>query len=143
MQKAYKILLFICATLAVSKADAQEFFTGTEYGIGIGGSEYFGDLNENYGFHYVRPAFGGFIRYQLNPFIAVRGVVNFTHVGYDDKYSNNPFNQARNLNFQSDIAELAAQAEFNFFRFLTGEAGSRFTPYLTGGVGVFYYDPPG
>lgn len=141
MQKAYKILIFISSLLAISPAHSQEFFTGTEYGISAGGSQYFGDLNENYGLNYIRPAVGAFIRYQLNPFIAIKGVVNFTHIGYDDKFSSNPFNQERNLNFQSDIAELGAQAEFNFFRFSTGEAGSRFTPYLTGGIGIFYYDP--
>jgi len=141
MRIAYIISIFILVLPGFSPVSAQEFFTGTEYGIAAGGSEYFGDLNQNYGFHYVRPCGGGFIRYQLNPFISVKGVMNYAHVGYDDAYSSNPFNKLRNLNFQSDVIELAAQAEFNFFRFETGELGSRFTPYLTGGIGTFYYNP--
>jgi hypothetical protein len=141
MHKAYKILIYILPILAFSGVKAQEFYTGTEYGISAGGSEYFGDLNENYGLHYVRPCGGGFIRYQLNPFISVKGVFNVAHIGYDDKYNTDAYDKLRNLNFQSNIVEFAAQAEFNFFRFSTGEEGSRFTPYLTGGIGVFYYDP--
>jgi hypothetical protein len=32
-------------------------------------------------------------------------------------------------------------AEFNFFWFATGDPKHRFTPYLTGGFGTFYYEP--
>ena len=37
--------------------------------------------------------------------------------------------------------EFVAQAEFNFFAFITGVRGHRITPYLTGGVGAFFYSP--
>jgi len=136
-------LLVIISILACcsSLSYGQTFYTGTEYGIAIGGSQYFGDLNDNYGFKYVRPAFGAFARYHLNPFISVRFSANYTKVGYDDRFSNNTFNRARNLSFRSDIVEGAIQTEFNFFRFATGELNSRWTPYLTGGVGFFYYNP--
>ena len=122
-------------------AKAQSFFLGEEYGFAIGGSQYFGDLNDNYGFKYVRPTGGFFARIHLNPYMAVRFTANYAKVGYDDKYSTNPYNKQRNLNFRSDIGELSFQTEFNFFRFTTGELKSRFTPYLTGGIGVFYYNP--
>jgi hypothetical protein len=36
---------------------------------------------------------------------------------------------------------LALQGDFNFFRFMPGEPGYNFTPYVTFGVGVFNYDP--
>ncbi|MBA3828829.1 MAG: hypothetical protein H0X33_07820 [Taibaiella sp.] len=133
------ILILILATAFSAKA--QLFYTGTEYGISLGGSQYFGDLNDNYGFKFVRPAGGVFIRYHITPYISLKGTVNYTRIGYDDKLSSDPFAQRRNLNFQSDIVEGIAQAEFNFFRFATGEGGSRFTPYLTGGIGVSYYNP--
>lgn len=127
--------------LSVLRTEAQNYFSGTEYGVSAGASQYFGDLNDEYGFRFVRPALGAFMRVHLNPYISVKGLVNYTHVGYSDKYSSNVYNQKRNLSFQSDIFEAAVQAEFNFFRFTTGEVGNRWTPYLTGGIGVFYYDP--
>ena len=131
----------IICTLLTFNTQAQEFFTGTEYGILMGGSQYFGDLNTNYGFKTIHPALGLFVRYQINPYISVKWVGNYTHVGYSDALSSDPYEHLRNLSFESDIAEVAMQAEFNFFRFATGEDKSRFTPYLTGGVGLFYYNP--
>jgi Domain of unknown function (DUF6089) len=137
-----KIALVLLTMLGLSgQAGAQTFYNTTEYGIMLGGSQYFGDINDQQGFKFVRPAGGFFIRKLVNPFIAVKGLVVYTRVGYNDKLSSNVFNKTRNLNFQSDILELSAQMEFNFFRFFTGELNSRFTPYLTGGVGAFYYNP--
>lgn len=127
--------------LFFAKAEAQNYYSGSEYGVSFGASQYFGDLNDEYGFRFIRPALGGFVRYHLNPYISLKGGLNYTHVGYYDKYSSNVYNQKRNLSFQSDIFEAVLQAEFNFFRFTTGEVGNRWTPYLTGGIGAFYYDP--
>ncbi|MBS1776056.1 MAG: outer membrane beta-barrel protein [Bacteroidetes bacterium] len=136
-----KIVCLFALAMCSQKAFSQNYFGGSEYGISIGGSQYFGDLNDNYGFRFIRPALGGFARLHLNPYIALKGGINYTRVGYDDKYSSNVYNQKRNLNFQSDVFEAVVQAEFNFFRFTTGEVGNRWTPYLTGGIGAFYYNP--
>ncbi|RYD55111.1 MAG: hypothetical protein EOP56_17225 [Sphingobacteriales bacterium] len=139
MRKLSFIILLL--TTLVLRAGAQTFYTSTEYGFSAGASQYFGDINDNYGFKFVRPAGGLFVRKLINPFIAIRGSVAYTHVGYADKYSSNYFNKTRNLSFESDIIEVVAQSEFNFFRFSTGELNSRFTPYLTAGIGAFYYNP--
>jgi len=120
---------------------AQSYLTKVEMGISLGGSQYFGDLNENYGFHTISPAAGLFARKHMNPYISLKIVANVTHVGYDDKYNTDAYEMERNLNFQSIIIEGALQAEFNFFKFITGDENYRIAPYLTGGVGVFYYNP--
>ena len=141
MRKIVALIGWIICCTATEKLHAQSFFTGTEYGFGIGGAQYFGDLNDNYGLKYIRQAGSVFTRIHVNPFIAVRFSANYAHIGYDDKLSSNYYNKKRNLNFQSDIIEAAVQAEFNFFRFTTGEDKARFTPYLTGGIGGFYFNP--
>lgn len=125
----------------VAQANAQSFFEPVEYGASLGGSQYFGDLNEHYGFQTVTPAGGVFTRILLNPFIAVRFGANVTRVSYNDQFSKNTFNKTRNLNFTSNIAEVGIFTEFNFFRFTTGEDNARFTPYLVGGFTMFYYNP--
>ena len=122
-------------------AHSQRYFTALEVGISGGGSQYFGDLNQHYGFKTPYPGGGFYGRYRLNSYIAAKAGVNYTRVGYDDKLESDPYQKLRNLNFKSDIFEFAVQAEFNFFAFITGDPYHRFTPYLTGGVGVFYYDP--
>jgi hypothetical protein len=136
-------LLFTIASVCsvVPQLKAQEFYTSTEYGILLGGSTYFGDLNPNYGFKYIRPAVGGFMRYHFNPYISVRGAVNYTNVGYDDKFTGSVYQQERNLSFRSNILEANVMAEFNFFWFETGSHKHRFTPYLALGIGTFYYEP--
>lgn len=136
-----KLLLLSLSFTGILQASAQEFYKSTEYGVQLGGSTYFGDLNPNYGMKFIRPAGGVFFRYHFNPYISAKAAINYTKVGYDDQYSSNAFQQQRNLNFRSDIVEAVAMAEFNFFWFETGNPQHRFTPYLTGGIGAFYYDP--
>lgn len=135
------VIILTIAIFSATNTQAQTFFTGTEYGVSAGGAQYFGDLNDNYGFQTVFPTVGAFTRIHMNPFIAVRIGANYTRLSYDDKFSSNSFNKTRNLNFTSDIVEAALFMEFNFFRFATGEENSRFTPYLVGGFGMFYYNP--
>ncbi len=141
MVVAMRRIILVVLLLGVFTARAQTFFSGTEYGISFGGCQYFGDLNTNYGFREIKPAAMAYVRLPMNPYISLRGSVGYTSVGYDDKYSNNPYQLERNLNFKSNIVEGLIQAEFNFFHFATGEDDSRFTPYLTGGIGAFYYNP--
>lgn len=141
MQKSIITFLLLLSMVCGREAQAQSFFTGQEYGFALGGSQYFGDLNDNYGFKYVRPAGGVFARIHLSPFIATRFTANYAKLGYDDAFSTNSYNKKRNLNFRSDVVEVAFQTEFNFFRFSTGELHSRFTPYITAGVGAFYFNP--
>ena len=141
MRKIYLICIFI-ASLSTYTARAQSYFTSNELGIAVGASQYFGDLNENYGFHTIAPSYGIYMRRRMSSYIALKAVANYTKIGYDDKYNTSvPFELERNLNFKSNIFEVAVQAEFNFFRFITGDKNYRFTPYLTGGIGVFYYNP--
>ncbi len=131
------LLLLLCGF----SASAQSYYGANELGITAGGSQYFGDLNDHYGFRFVRPAVGIFARHHMTPYIAVRANLMWTEVGYADSYNSNDFQKLRNLSFKSNVVELSAAAEFNFFRYATGEIGNRWTPYLTGGVGVFYYNP--
>lgn len=136
-----KALLILLTGILPFLGKSQSFYTGTEYGISVGGSQYFGDLNDRYGFKTPNPALGVFTRFHLNPYISVRLGANATQLSYNDKLSNNTFNKARNLNFTTTVLEAGIFTEFNFFRFVTGEEKSRWTPYLVGGAGVFYYDP--
>ena len=47
----------------------------------------------------------------------------------------------RNLDFKSNVIELAVMGEFNFIWYETGKADKRFTPYVAFGFGAFYFDP--
>lgn len=122
-------------------AFGQQFYSVSEYGVAVGASHYFGDLNPNYGFKNIRPAVGLIYKYHINPYISVAAVLNGTQVGYKDSWSDNAFQQARNLSFNSYIIEAGVLGEFNFFWFETGNHERRFTPYVAFGVTGFYSNP--
>lgn len=137
-----KILTPLLICLAFSPiARSQTFYRWTEFGAAAGFSQYFGDLNDNYGFKGMKPNFGIFCKYNWNHYIAFRLSANYTQLGYKDSYNKNAYQQMRNLSFQSSIYEATLQAELNFFRFETGNLDNEWTPYITLGIGGFYYNP--
>lgn len=113
-----------------------------EFGIGIGASHYFGDLNTRARLNRAKPAASIFFRKNFGNYIALRVGASFAQIGYSDVYNtHNTYMYSRNLSFNSKIWELAIQGDFNFFRFMPGEPQYNFTPYITLGAGVFSYDP--
>lgn len=113
-----------------------------EFAIGLGAAHYFGDLNTRAHINRPKIAATAFFRKNFGNYIAVRVGASFAQLGYSDIYNDhNEFMLHRNLSFNSNVWELALQGDFNFFRFMPGEPGYNFTPYITFGLGVFNYDP--
>jgi Domain of unknown function (DUF6089) len=113
-----------------------------EFGIGLGASQYFGDLNTRGRLNTPKMAASLFFRKNFGNYIALRIGASFAQVGYSDQYNtHNATMFTRNLSFNSKVWELALQGDFNFFRFMPGEPEFSFTPYITLGAGVFSYDP--
>jgi len=141
MSRIYKLLVLLCTLPTTMQVRAQSYFTSTEIGISLGGSQYFGDLNDRYGFKTIDLAGGLYARKHLNQYISVKVGAYYTQLSYADKLNDDLFQQQRNLDFTSNVVEMSFQAEFNFFKFVTGDPYHRFTPYLTGGLGAFMFDP--
>lgn len=133
------LFLFICFTQL--SADGQVYYRDIEFGISAGGSNYFGDLNQQYGFEYFRQSGGAFIKYNFSNYIALRLAGTYGHIGYADSYSDNYFQLQRNLSFKSDVYEGSIMADFHFFNYSIGDFQNRFTPFIALGMGVFHYDP--
>ncbi len=112
-----------------------------EYGFWLGSSNYFGDLNNEYGFQGLRPAGGAFYKYSVGPYIAFKGGLSLGNVAYKDSNSENPFPERRNLSFRSRIVEASAHVEFNFTKYIPGSKNHFFTPYLSLGISVFNFKP--
>jgi len=141
MRRVIRTVLFIGVLAGALPALAQTYFTSTEVGLSVGGSQYFGDLNDRYGFKTIDLAYGIYARKHLNQYISLKFGGYYTQVGYSDALNTDLYQRQRNLDFKSNIIEASFQAEFNFFRFVTGDPYHRFTPYLTMGIGAFKYDP--
>lgn len=135
------IIFFLVGPLAIF-GQMQAVIQEGEFGVGVGAAHYFGDLNTRA--HLNRPKAAGtvFFRKNFGNYIAVRVGASFAKLGYSDQYNtHNAYMYQRNLSFNTNVWELALQGDFNFFRFMPGEPGYNFTPYVTLGAGIFNYDP--
>lgn len=113
-----------------------------EFGIGLGAAHYFGDLNSKPQFNRPKPAATVFFRKNFGNYIGLRVGASFAQLGYSDVYNtHNEPQRRRNLSFNTNVWEVGVQGDFNFFRFLPGDAQLAFTPYITFGVSAFNYDP--
>ena len=113
----------------------------SEFGLMGGVSYYMGDLNPETPFKQVMPAGGIFYRYNFNDRFSVRGAFTLGYLkGYDSK-SKVASQLDRNLHFESFVYDFAITGEFNFFKYAPGDMKHAITPYLTGGIAVFKFDP--
>lgn len=145
MRKFFAAVSFSAlAIFCVNDVFAQQYAVQQEgeFGIGVGASHYFGDLNTRARLNRPKAAASLFFRKNFGNYIAMRVGATFAQVGYSDRYNtHNSYMYKRNLSFNSKIWELTLQGDFNFFRFMPGEPQYNFTPYVTLGAGVFSYDP--
>jgi hypothetical protein len=133
-------VLAICLPSALLAQDG--YRQEGEFGIGIGGAHYFGDLNTRAHLNRPKPAATAFFRKNFGNYIALRVGASFAQLGYSDAYNKeNLTMRQRNLSFNSNVWELGVQGDFNFYRFMPGNPDFRFSPYVTLGVGLFNYDP--
>lgn len=114
---------------------------GWEAGFWLGASHYFGDLNTNY--NVSRPGIAGGImaRYNINERLSFKFSGNYGSVSADDADSDNAFERARNLSFESVLLDGTAQFEFNFLPYTHGSKDEFFTPYLFAGLTALYFNP--
>lgn len=139
LRNIYLGLICVCLWVPCARAQYGFHFSTISIGGGVGAAHYFGDLNPL--FDRIEPGVTAtaFMRYAFNEYLAWRTQLAFTHVGYDDKFAHNASRKLRNLNFRTNIYEWNSQFDFHFFRYLPGKYGYNFTPYLTAGLGLFYF----
>ncbi|HEY6506029.1 MAG TPA: DUF6089 family protein [Chitinophagaceae bacterium] len=134
--------VIVFTTISNNTAAQDAIVQEGEFGIGLGTGHYFGDLNTRARLNRLKPAATIFFRKTFGNYISARIGATYAQLGYSDVYNtHNEYMYRRNLSFNSNVWELALQGDFNFFRFMPGEPGYNFTPYVTLGVGVFSYDP--
>ncbi len=133
--------IVLLSLIWINKNNAQY----SEFGIGLGFSTYWGDLNG--------PSFGTNIRKNsglalqlsarkmFNKHLGLRGSFSIGSIKGSDSNSSLDWQQLRNLSFKSSILELAAMGEFYIFGFDTEPGSSVFCPYLTVGIAGFRFDP--
>lgn len=141
MRACVTILLFFILPMISSaqKTGRRDF----ELGVSGGVSWYNGDMNpsKHFGRDYMNPAFGISLRKNLNTRFSLRAQLNYGRLNADDALSSATFQQNRNLNFDTEIYELATTIEFNFLPFDALIKKKSFTPYIFIGLAAFHFNP--
>ncbi len=120
------------------------FSQENEFGFWAGTTVYLGDLNPSVSFKDARWATGAFYRYNINNRMAVRVEMNYGFLdAADSRIKRYPYLQQRNLSFKSQLGELAATFEINFFKYslIKARDTKSWTPYVFMGASLFYYNP--
>ena len=127
---------FFCAS-----ANAQNT---SEIGIGLGATNYRGEISPNYQLQNNRPAFTAFYRKDVSVPITLRGAftAGFLRAADDNVEGMNggvpPLHNYRQANTKGHVLEASAVMEYNFMDYHYRTDKIHFTPYLFAGIGVFY-----
>lgn len=168
-----KVLILLSLSFSVLIIEAQNFTRPGDWKkyrkeifISVGTSNFLGDLGgrDQIGKDYspvdmelsqTKTAFGLGYRYKIDTWINVVGKFNYLIVKGDDALTQEPYRNNRNLNFKSNIFELAGRVEIGFTSNKTGNRyGIKRTLsrrhksnnhgfYVFAGIGGFYYNPKG
>lgn len=111
-----------------------------EIGLMAGVSNYYGDLQNkmfpNYGY---KPMGGIVYKYFMSPHVGLRFGATYTSLTAADSLSDIPVKKERNLRFATNLFEVHGGLELNLLPIDVDRM--KVTPYIFGGVSVFYYNP--
>ena len=138
MYRKFRFLLIVSCLAVFSQVKAQFNDPMTlEVGPHVGTSYYMGDLNPMYPFAQPRLQYGGLVRFNLNYRWTFR--FDYTHATVTASDEVIKWRPERGLNFTSNINDFSFIAEFNFLEYYTGNPKKNVSPYLFGGVSLFFY----
>lgn len=111
----------------------------SEFGFGIGGFNYAGDLMRGYHIENVKPGALGYYKMNLDNIFSIRASVTGGLISGSDKNPIDPFATNRNGSFQSTIVEAAGILEYNFLDYKADHIQFRWSPYMFVGVSGFTF----
>lgn len=138
---------FAAITLAIILAGVMPVRAQFDIGGFMGTCLYQGDITNNF---IGKANFAGGInlRYNVNPYIAVRAGLTYGRIGADDKQAKSQARKDRNLNFKSPVIEFSLVGEYNVFGYNSGSrrrypgmVKSKWSPYVFGGISYFMFNP--
>ncbi len=103
----------------------------------FGGTTYYlGDLNPVYVFSSPRYSIGPILRYNFNNRLSLRGHAIYAKIAGADRGENeNITKRLYPVSFSTNIVNVGAQFEFNFFQYESNDNPGGWTPYIFGGLG--------
>lgn len=110
-----------------------------EVGGGLGGMLYKGDVSTHLNPRFYRPAGSLFFRYNATRSFSMRAGAAIGSFQAEDRFSNDPLQQARDFSFRSTTSELTVDLEYNFLNYKATPKAKNWTPYVFAGIGLFNY----
>lgn len=140
-KKIAVLILFLIIGQSFVQAQNRTRASDSELGFMVGGSSYIGDLNPFAAYRNLNLAGGLVYRYNIHSRLSFRA--NFMYgklEGYDSQ-SSEALLVDRNLSFQTNIFELGAGIEFNYFPFQLGHDRYKGTAYVLTEIALFRMNP--
>ena len=137
----YKFIFFFIPILLFSTKSSSQY---CEFGIGLGSTLYYGDLNApDISTNLGNSEFGGqlILRYIAKKNMVIRANLTLGKLSGDDRKSELEFQKIRNLRFTSLVVEGALLGEYYIFGYDTKASSQLFSPYFTVGFGFFHFNP--
>lgn len=137
-----RTIILAAALFLANLLQAQAPMQWIEVGVFGGVSNYYGDLTRDYVvISESNPAFGGFIKWNMNMNAGIKLNVNQGEVSAADANSNRADQLLRNLSFTSSVTEVGLTFEYNFPGFYPKELRRPLSPYVYGGIGGVHFNP--
>ena len=134
----------VCLLMLINTYSVLGQSSYAEFGAGLGFSTYSGDLSPpEIGQVLGTSLWSGtaFVRYNLNPYINLKGGLVYAKIQADDAISSTASQLDRNLSFYSNLYELGFTGELNLIPFRPLESKNAFTVYLLTGIAGFHFNP--
>ena len=123
------------------RAQQPNFFSRSEIGVHVGAMFYIGDLNQFKPFYKSKLAGSLVYRFNVHSRMTLRFNATYGNVAADDRDASQSLILNRNLNFTSQIKELAGGLEFHYMPFQFGNRRYIGTAYMITQIGVFHMNP--
>ncbi len=135
MLKQFYIFCFLIAMAHLTQAQHLQLIENRgEIGLFGGQASYRGDIAPDK--FQLNKSYGAFYKKLFNDYAGIRLNYEQIRIGANDTLSSNSYVVRRGFFFSRQFHDISLMGEFYFTRFLPGNKGYRFTPYL--GIGVGY-----
>ncbi len=133
----FPVFLFLTLFI-INQSTAQKH----EFGLGLGGFNYTGEINPRYDFLNYRPGGMAFYRYNSkNRVTAFRLGFAFGKLTGSESRSKEYTAKIRDARMSSSLTEVSLMGEYNFINYRDKKQLLKFSPYLTAGLAVFASQP--
>jgi hypothetical protein len=140
--KSLLICLFQVGSVffTLSAAGQSQSYRTSELGLGVGGTNYKGEIAPNYRFLNNRPALTVFYKRDVSQPLVLRAGLTLGLMRAHDEDVKRPLNQFRRADMITNLIELAAGIDYNFLNYYDQRQRIRWTPYFFLGAAVANYN---